>query len=118
MFKSKPKISEQPSEKNEELHPIELLQELTPRQIQTLNNQWINSIEAFLGMADKEESNILLANLLEISPDKLTELIQEAIKVIGAEQAQRLMSGITGGETGALLTEKQKKTFKDNNTKQ
>lgn len=90
-------------------HPIRQMPGLSKDQIQQLHDRWIDTVEAFLGVAATPEGKAGLAGLLGLAPEQVEPLVQQAIGVVGADQARGLMSPQPGGPTGAVLTDEQRK---------
>jgi hypothetical protein len=87
-------------------HPLDGMRKLSPRQLQALKSSWLTTIEALVGAAATEEGRAGLREVLDLTPDALDKLLQEAANALGEERFRDLMKPKPGGPTGALWDEK------------
>ncbi len=89
-------------------HPLEQLNSLTQYHVNQLHDQWITTVEGFLGLTATPEGRSGLNQLLGVSQEQMEELVGEAVVVVGPDAVERLTTPRPGGPTGAVLEDNQK----------
>ncbi len=83
-------------------HPLEGMRRLTPSQLQALEYRWLTTIDSFVAAASTDEGRAGLCIALDVEPEALDALLQDARDSLGEERYRELSAARPGGPTGAL----------------
>ena len=86
-----------------ETRPIADMCRLTLAQQEALKSRWLTTIDAFVAAAATPEGQAGLCKVLEVEPDALGVLLQDARDSLGEDRYAALMHPRPGGPTGALF---------------
>jgi hypothetical protein len=85
--------------------PIEELTKLAPFQVQALKSRWMTTVDAFVAAAATKGGQVGLCKAMEVEPDSLGDLLQEAHDLLGEDRFRILLDPKPGGPTGVLWDE-------------
>lgn len=83
-------------------HPLEGMHRLTLCQLQALEYRWLTTIDSFVAAASTEDGRAGLCRALDVEPEALDVLLQDARDSLGEERYRELSTARAGGPTGAL----------------
>lgn len=94
-------------------HPLELIKSLTSEQIKRIKENWITSIEELIAISNIPKGFEGLRQLIEVTEDKLKEIIKEALSIIQIEEKKFQISEARPGPLGLIFSQEDKRKIEE-----